>query len=443
MNQDNNLNNQEQITENQIVENNVSEQTNVKKKTPVIKIVIVLIMVVSVISILSGVLLSVFSNDNKSSNDTNKQQETSKVEEQEDENKLLTKAKLDLYNDIKNSKYMSVVLYDPLKERQPSGDKKIFDKPIIVTYELEDNVQNAYTKNKFVITAEKKEKASFKYFYSLMGNQHIAYCYVGTNVLEDGSIDLAVKAEEINGIMFYTNTFGSSIITYDKDYVSSDDIYGSNFYALNLAKFDNTVTSTNRVGLKIPEIEEKNVYVYITLNDQISYGNSFVPTVESYINENKFKETISIIDNIDDLSSTFKVYGNKVDLNKTTFYQDIVAKNISEQYGLNLRNKDFFIHLDTTYMKFRAYGQDDYLTIVNFTPLLKPVDYNTISTTMPENKFSYKDKDGNQYEYFLEADKGTLYVFKNQECSGKIEVAHRGNTSKNVYEDLNYLFGTK
>ena len=38
---------------------------------------------------------------------------------------------------------------------------------------------------------------------------------------------------------------------------------------------------------------------------------------------------------------------------------------------------------------------------------------------------------------------GELYVFKNQEYVGKLKVTHKGGVSKNLYSDLNYIFGIK
>lgn len=46
------------------------------------------------------------------------------------------------------------------------------------------------------------------------------------------------------------------------------------------------------------------------------------------------------------------------------------------------------------------------------------------------------------YEYFINGG-GELYVFKNQEYVGKLKVTHKGGVSKNLYSDLNYIFGIK
>lgn len=47
-----------------------------------------------------------------------------------------------------------------------------------------------------------------------------------------------------------------------------------------------------------------------------------------------------------------------------------------------------------------------------------------------------------QYEYFIDGG-GELYIFKNQEYVGKLKVTHKGGVSKNLYSDLNYIFGIK
>jgi hypothetical protein len=46
------------------------------------------------------------------------------------------------------------------------------------------------------------------------------------------------------------------------------------------------------------------------------------------------------------------------------------------------------------------------------------------------------------FEYFIDGG-GELYIFKNQEYVGKLKVTHKGGVSKNLYSDLNYIFGIK
>ena len=71
-------------------------------------------------------------------------------------NNRITSSKLDLYNSINDSNYLTVVLYDPLKERQINGDKDSFDKAILVTYDLEENFKDSFLNNKFSVVAERK-----------------------------------------------------------------------------------------------------------------------------------------------------------------------------------------------------------------------------------------------------------------------------------------------
>jgi len=357
-------------------------------------------------------------------------------------NNRITSSKLDLYNSINDSNYLTVVLYDPLKERQINGDKDSFDKAILVTYDLEENFKDSFLNNKFSVVAERKNEPSLIYYFGLMSNKYVAYCCISTNILNDGIFNIALKEKEENGIYFYTNKTISSLSTIDKNYKNDYHIYSTNFKATDYSKLENK-TSTDIINLKIGETSEKNIYVSMKLKESVNYGNSFITTVENYIKDNNFRNTLTILDNVDDLDSVNKIYGKEIKLSNTIFYQDIIATKISNDYGLNLRNKDFFIHLDTMYIKFRAYGEDNYLTEVVFDCSKEDEDYTFISTTIPDNKFSYKDKNDTQYEYFIDESVGQLYVFKNQEYVGKLKVTHKGGVSKNLYSDLNYIFGIK
>src|SRR5690554_6258468 len=257
--------------------------------------------------------------------------------------------------------FRSVVLYDPLKERQINGDKDSFDKAILVTYDLEENFKDSFLNNKFSVVAERKNEPSLIYYFGLMSNKYVAYCCISTNILNDGIFNIALKEKEENGIYFYTNKTISSLSTIDKNYKNDYHIYSTNFKATDYSKLENK-TSTDIINLKIGETSEKNIYVSMKLKESVNYGNSFITTVENYIKDNNFRNTLTILDNVDDLDSVNKIYGKEIKLSNTIFYQDINAKKISNNYVLNLINKYIFIILKILYIILKSISYENTYT---------------------------------------------------------------------------------
>ena len=54
------------------------------------------------------------------------------------------------------------------------------------------------------------------------------------------------------------------------------------------------------------------------------------------------------------MKSVEKTYGQTYNLDEVSFIQDILAQKISNMYGLALKDKDVYLHWDTTYITYRT-----------------------------------------------------------------------------------------
>ena len=386
--------------------------------------------------------------ETKSSNESdNIKSQSSNNSNVETKNKI-SSAKIDLYNGLKDSKYLTAVLYDPFKDRQQQPDKDDYDKVILVTYNLGDGIKDSCLKNKFIVNGEASKNVGLKYFFGLETNNHIINACISSAMLEGCCVNIGEKIDLKDGTVYFINPTLSTLKLKEKNFKPTNSQYFSylssaNFYMQYNANSDNN-TKNDYVYIKIDESDTKAVYITTRLNNGVPYDNASINTVEKQIENGEIKNTISILKNIDNLDSKIKAFGEDINIKETIFYQDLVATIISDEYGLNLKNKDYFYHLDTQYIKYRAFGEDDYMIEITFNyPPYEPYNVDQIKTDYKDNYYFYKDNMNNAYSYYADIDKGKLYVLKNNECVGSITVTHKGKVPKDIFKDLNYIFGTK
>ena len=204
-----------------------------------------------------------------------------------------------------------------------------------------------------------------------------------------------------------------------------------------------TADKTNHIYLKVGEGDTENIYISMFLNQEVAFGNSFNAAIDNLVKNNEFKHTATLLKNTDNLNDIDGFYGPEVNLEETVFYQDILATKISNNYGLNLRNKDFFTIADTKFIKFKAYTSDDYLTEIIFEESKDGVGYKFYDENLDDVKFKYTDSDGNEFAYFAVSGQGKILVYKNKEYVGLIKINHRGGIPEDLFGELNYVFGTK
>lgn len=412
-------------------QNNKTPNTSCKKRKIII-VVIVLILLIIIVGIL--VINNNETSEPQNNNSANNMDHKDTVDN-EDLRKIKS-GKLDLYNDISESNYLSIVLYDPLRDRQQSGDRSKYDKSIIVTYDLGENIKNDFIDNGFKTMALDSNSPSLKYYFGITNGKYIVNQAVTTTKLQDGNVCLGLVTKKDENFFYYKTEGSNSISTSKKNNQSKYYIYGSNWRKL----IPNADEEVDNISLKIAETEDNEIYVGMQLKNNTRYNNTFVETVNNMVLNNDFKNTVTIIEDTDKLNSIVNVYGKELNLSESIFYQDLLSNIISNEYGLNLRNKDYFIHTDTSYVRYAAYTSDDYRTEIDFNIPYNEYDYNTAKSEILTDYFEYLYK-GIKYSYF--ANYGTIYVYKNEKLVGTLKVTHKGQVPQNIFNEVNYLFGTK
>jgi hypothetical protein len=114
-------------------------------------------------------------------------------------------------------------------------------------------------------------------------------------------------------------------------------------------------------------------------------------------------------------------------------------KNIFTRF---VPNKDVELHLDTDYIKYRGYNENDEYVVVSFDYTDESYEYDEVMFLLedmfdcyPDN-FEYTDSDGNTYNYF--ANGKQFYIYKN----GKRIGAAKTNT-ENAFVAISGLFGIR
>lgn len=223
---------------------------------------------------------------------------------------------------------------------------------------------------------------------------------------------------------------------FSKDYKSDWNLYGDNWYT-----YKSNSGKTDKVDINFKETDEDIYYLGLNLNEAVDITvDAIAPKVEN----KEFKDSIIFLSDINDFTSKTTVYGKDVDLNNTVFYQDAIAMRMSNDCGLNLRNKEYFKGIDNTYIIWDMYDADGYRVKVTYNAIERPYKHskyaayyeateNVIERVCGEDTYVYSNPDGGK----------NIYVFKNGECTGKIVVEYGNPTPRTTYENLNMLFGFK
>lgn len=417
------------------------------KKLIIICTIVTLLIVACIIPLILHLQNNNSTNLNTTIDDsTINQQNSTQNDDSTAESSKLTPAELSLYNKIDTSSvYLSSILYNPFEDGQGSGNSKDYNKVIISTYNIGEGEIEHFLKNDFLKTAKSTQKSALLYYFALEGKEKVIIQSTTTNYIKEGSMNFAYLDDTINGIKRYKNNFVNSSSISDKSYRNEYNIYSTNWHATNYLKLGES-DNVDMITLYIDEFDQdNNVTVNMHLINPVKYGNDFESTVNTLVQNNQFKETITLLNSDDNLQDINKVYGQAVNLENTVFYEDILASKISDTYGLNLRNKDFFTTLDTTYIKYGAYGDDDYRTQVLFdSPInnygIESYDYLIENA---DDSFEYTDTTNNKFSYFANNTDGKVYVFKNENLVGTLVITHKGQASTDIFSDLNYIFGIK
>ncbi len=300
----------------------------------------------------------------------------------------LTKAELDLYGEIQDSNYMSVILYNPEMDLT-----KEYENVVLAVYDMKADIHQEFQ--------NVKEDNSLIGFG--LGSEYVTVGEVICNsnfydghasVYETDEIDEKYQFPLVTARIF-ANTSISQRADLEKYFEEGTYyVYGDNWYSMTKLE-----DYTGHLELVIAESDEEYKTVQIQLPENVENNESRTDIIDAMVREENFKNTIVELSSMDDLSSVVTYHGKEVNLSETIIYQDLVAVAIADKFGLNLRDKNVKLHSDRAYIKYTSM-EGDSVTFEVVNPLREYDSYETIASMYEDDKIEYTDAEGNLYEYF-------------------------------------------
>ena len=286
--------------------------------------------------------------------------------------------------------------------------------------------------------------SNFLYNLALGSDTMAFYCIINNASFSDGDVSCSPIKEFQTINNKYMGVMESGVGTYlgysDKDYVSRwsivTDTWSADWYA----------DTTKSIDLKVGETDRENMYISIMLNEAVTKDEAGTAAINNAIANNDFYNSIIILGSSDDLKSVEKTYGQTYNLDEVSFIQDILAQKISNMYGLALKDKDVYLHWDTTYITYRTVvdGTKYEVTFDYFPGVRKHDGYHDLDYTSmvldysigyeDAKGFEYVDEAGNKYTYFVHPSE--IIIFKNEKIIGVANTNQR-----DALDCIDKLFG--
>ena len=347
----------------------------------------------------------------------------------------LVVSELDLYGKInEDSQYVAAVVHNGNIE---SSDIEAAKKTYVAIYDMGEPIcETEMLNGEWVKCANQN---NFLYHFGVGGRNGMFVCIINNTNWEDGTADLyLVDKFDTNDITWLGDSEYSVITSSSKTYTDEYYIYGDGWEA---SAFDDEI---ERVQVRIGETEEDYFYIQAFLNNTVSKGDGVEEKITQALENNEIKNSIVVLNNSDNINDVDYTIGEERDLTEASFLQDILANKISNAYGLNLKDKDVELHMDTRYITYRGCDEDGERVVVSFDYYegsneyydFKPTYDDMIEFEMFNDMFEYTDAEGDHYAYF--ATTGQLYIHKNGEMVG----AAKTNTD-DVFVALSGLFGIR
>lgn len=337
----------------------------------------------------------------------------------------------DFYSDVRDSQYISFIMHNPdspvLISKKTEGTK-----PAVLVYDMKQSMKDDFnTPFDTYVTIN-----NFGYRFSVASDDFAIYDASSSAFWDSGYIHIAnyeIKenkyGEEYLSWVANPDKKGSSLLNYfalyeketDYDYTGKgssvqfiSDEYNSWYSSILLS--DGEVTSASIVenlNIRVAKNDESNYYIYAPLKTPIPYDNNTEKTIADGL-QTLTKGDIRILDSLDDFDSVSETYGDTLDVNisDTVFYQDIIASKISENLGLNLKNKLEFYQTDTVYIRYMHTGNTDGVQI-DLAFENKDYTYEQFNDYGNRSRYEYTDSNGNKYSYFSST--SGIFIFKNEE----------------------------
>ncbi len=348
----------------------------------------------------------------------------------------LTSAVMDTYNDNVSSTHIASVLYNPDINYQ-SNDSDLYNKYILCSY----GMGREFTMDELVDFSFLDDKNDLMWGVDgIIINSCITHGSLNSPTLY---LNRVTGTELVDEVYISTGTAREGYaeergyVTCDDGYMDTADINSRFFmYIDSTAKGDERVRAAMEAETPLSREEINSENLANIINNQLYNGDLY------------------ILNSLDDFTSVEETFGSdNIKLDDAVFVQDVYARKIQKLFGLNIRDRESFIHSEYEYI---LYCDDENRVRVTFLEadyMLKndmfendDNSYNTLSDGSKDS-FMYTDKDGNKFEYFLSSETYGMHhdkvinVFKNKELIGGIAVSNI-NEELTLFEELNLVFGT-
>lgn len=366
---------------------------------------------------------------------------------------------LDLYNELKDSQYVSVILHNP-ESKVIISQKTEGTKPVVLVYDMEASMKDTFASPFDTYTTIN----SIGYRFTIANDKYAIYDGSSSTVFDDGYTHIAefeIK-ENKSGEKYLSwiptpesddnallNYFGLYEKEKDYDYTAKGSSVqlisnSDNSWYSSILLSDGEImpdTYVEDIYIRVAENEDYNYYFNASLETPILYDENITETIDSQLQTLTLGD-IRILDSIEDLDSVSAAYGEQSDvsLSDTVFYQDILASKISENFGLNIKDKMEFYRTDTLYIRYMHTGNEDGVQI-DFAYEVKDYPYSSFSDYSSGSKFEYEDSDGNKFSYFSST--SGIYVYKNEEFTHAKIVLEKMDDEMKWYEALGQSFGIR
>lgn len=345
--------------------------------------------------------------------------------------KELSVCDVDCFSPCKESKYLSFLLYNPDASFQLfSYDKDNHPEKIVATIPiaendiLNDDFSYAYDDEDGYFNCVRVQdmfipRSNTYEVYSIWFTPELALnlCTSTGNQQEFDEIDRPLY--EI------TKAASPSLIAdkYSDETEGVNSEYGEYSFGDGWGYYipaDEMPTTTSSLYIPLSKgTDDSTLYGKMFLPEEIPFNDESLTTAAA---QGNFTDacSYSAIEDIDQIDNVQATIGNAPKLSETVFYQDLIAHYVSENYGLNLRDKNAYMQTDPDYIEYSTMGYH--------------VDIAAYHSDVPEKvkelsveSFSYTDKEGTEYSYYIHDKEPTdsvffVYIFRDDVITGRLSI---------------------
>lgn len=360
---------------------------------------------------------------------------------------------LDRYTDVNDSRYMSLVLHNP-ESTAKVGSKTDATKPIVIVYDMESSLKSAFdTPFDNYVTIN-----DYIYRYAVAGDKYAVYDARSSADFLEGFTHIVQYESKVTDagekylswvphpdrenrcVLDYFSTENEDIdFEYNQEttanrYIADENVTWYTFASLKDGLID-------KIYVRVANDDDYNYFVYVPLKTPITYGEDTIAYITEKLDELCAGYTCIAGSLKGDIVAE-ETFGTAYtgSLNDTVFYQDIVASKISENYGLNLKNKMNFYWTEASYIEYLHSNNTNGVSL-KFKYDGEDYEYEDYLSFSDKNRYEYTDEDGDKYSYFNS--KGGVVIFKNEKFTNTKILIGKVDENMSWIGAISQLFGIK